>query len=74
MPNIYQAVKGVISPQEELACLILSTIAGKPVSLTMELLRELGYDLENVTQVDPLDVMVRLAEMTGQMPEMQQYE
>lgn len=74
MSNIYEAVKGVISPQEELTCLILSTIAGKPVSFTMELLRELGYDLENGAQVDPLDVMVRLAEMSGQMPEMPEYE
>ena len=61
--NIRNATRQVISTQEEIATLVLTTLLGRPISPSAALLVELGYSLEK--PIDPVDVCVRMAELCG---------
>lgn len=51
---------GLVDVREEILTLVITTILGRPISPSMELLRELGVDPDG--PVDMNDLYVRLTE------------
>ena len=51
---------GLIDVREEILTLVISTILGRPVSPTLELLKELGIDPDGPADMN--DLYVRLTE------------